>query len=235
MQNFRKQTLNQQLMDAIVAAILQGELAAGSKLAAEADMAASFRVSRNTLRETLKILEVFGIIESRHGQGTFVSEYAPQRIPNIQIIQLLSENHSVEALLDARLVVEPGLAELAAQRRSQEDIRRMTESEAVLVSGSAACDPRGMFHLQVAAAAKCEILSSFLEMTFQQLLHSPYPMLQDRAAEDYNAEEIREHGEILESIVAGDGRAARDRMAKHLKNRFELLYADGSGTGEVAQ
>ncbi|MEA4965513.1 MAG: GntR family transcriptional regulator [Oscillospiraceae bacterium] len=232
MQSFRRQTLNQQLMDAIVGAIQRGELPAGTKLPAEAEMAASYRVSRNTLRETIKILEVFGIIESLHGQGTFISEFAQQRIPNIQIIGVLSENRSVQALLDARMVVEPGLAELAAQRRTEEDLALIANSEAVLLCGSSAVDPQRLFHLRVAAAAKCELLSSFLELLFQQLLHSPYPLLQDSAAADYNAEEVREHREIFESIVAGNGAEARTRMARHLRNRFDLLYTDGTAEEE---
>ena len=65
MQPFKRQSLNDQLMALLVQAIRSGELAPETKLPPEASLAAMFRVSRNTLRETLKTLEVFGIIESR--------------------------------------------------------------------------------------------------------------------------------------------------------------------------
>ncbi len=223
MQPFKRQTLNEQLMESLTAAVVRGDLPAGMKLPPEADMAASFQVSRNTLRESLKILEVFGIIESRHGQGTFVSEYALQRIPNIQIIQLLSENQSVQALMDARLVVEPGLAELAAQRCTDTDIENIRKSiGAIFRAGNQ--NVRQLFHMQVAFAAKCCMMSSFLEMLFLQLLYSPYPALQDNVTEDYNAAEVAEHAQILESIIARDGAQARARMTEHLRNRFDLIY-----------
>jgi len=223
MQPFKRQSLNEQLMQTLTEAIIRSDLPAGSKLPPEADMAAGFGVSRNTLRESLKILEVFGIIESRHGQGTFVSEFAHQRIPNIQIMQLLSENQSVHALMDARLVVEPGLAELAAERRTDEEIAHIRESLGMILRGENRND-RELFHMQVDCAAKCSMMSSFLEMLFLQLLHSPYPALQDSVTADYNAAEIREHELILESIMDRDGPEARTRMARHLRNRFDLIY-----------
>ena len=231
MQPFKRQSLNDQLMALLVQAIRSGELAPETKLPPEASLAAMFRVSRNTLRETLKTLEVFGIIESRHGQGTFVSEYALQRIPNIQIIRLLSENQSVQALMDARLVVEPGLAALAAERRTEADITAISESKHIILR-SGCEDIRTLFHMQVALAARCDMMSSFLEMLFLQLLHSPYPALQDSVTEDYNAAEIQEHQLILECIVVGDAAGARDRMSRHLKNRFDLIYDRASGTEE---
>ena len=223
MQPFKRQSLNEQLMQLLTDAIVRGDLPAGSKLPPEAEMAAGFGVSRNTLRESLKVLEVFGIIESRHGQGTFVSEFAPRRIPNIQIIQLLSENRSFHALMDARLVVEPGLAELAAERRTEEEINAIRESLGMIFRGENS-DVRGLFHMQVARAAKCSMMSSFLEMLFLQLLHSPYPALQDSVTADYNAAEIREHEEILQCIMDRDGIGAREKMARHLRNRFDLIY-----------
>lgn len=231
MQPFKRQSLNDQLMALMVQAIRSGELAPETKLPPEASLAATFRVSRNTLRETLKTLEVFGIIESRHGQGTFVSQYALQRLPNIQIIRLLSENQSVQSLMDARLVVEPGLAALAAERRTEADIAAISGSKHIILR-SGCEDIRTLFHMQVALAARCDVMSSFLEMLFLQLLHSPYPALQDSVTEDYNAAEIQQHQLILERIIAGDAAGARDRMSLHLKNRFNLIYDPASDTGE---
>ena len=114
MRTLERQSLTKQLMDVLIQNICTGDLPAGEKLPPEAELAEQLRVSRNTLREALKTLETFGIIESLHGQGTFVSATALQRIPNIEILKLLSENHDVQSLLDARLVIEPGLARLAA-------------------------------------------------------------------------------------------------------------------------
>ena len=107
MRAFERQSLTKQLMDVIIANITSGDLPVGEKLPPEAELAETLHVSRNTLREALKTLDTFGIIESLHGQGTFVSAHAMQRIPNIEILKLLSADHDVQSHLDARLVIEP--------------------------------------------------------------------------------------------------------------------------------
>lgn len=221
MKGFERQTLTKQLMNAIVSSIESGELATGEKLPPEAELAESFRVSRNSLREALKTLDTFGIIESIHGQGTFVSQNAIQRIPNIDVLQLLSDNDDLQSLLDARLVLEPGIARLAAIRRTDTDIDRLSESLDTFVSNSHGLS--SMFHIRVSEAANSPVLHGFLQTIFQKLIHTPYPLLQEKLLTDQHDDEIREHREILDAIIEKDGDAAQELMHMHLKKRFKLL------------
>ena len=226
MRAFERQSLTKQLMDVIIANITGGDLPAGEKLPPEAELAEHLHVSRNTLREALKTLETFGIIESLHGQGTFVSASALQRIPNIEILKLLSADHDVQSHLDARLVIEPGMAKLAAERRTDEDIDRIEHSLDLFLDSSHSIE--GMFHMRVAQAAKSPVLYGYLQAVFQQLIHTPYPLLQTHLLADHHEIEVREHREILEAISDQDDSAARDLMHMHLKRRFKLM----SGTEE---
>lgn len=221
MKSLQRQSLNQQLMDVLIANILSGDLPAGQKIPPEAELADQLRVSRNTLREALKTLELFGIIESFHGQGTFISVQAKQRIPNIDILKLLSRDHDVQSLLDARLVIEPGLAALAAQRRSEEELDTIGRCIGVFLDEEQGLE--NMFHIQLAKAAKSPVLFGYLQGVFQQLIHTAYPQLQKKLLPDYRETEIREHREILEAITEQDALAARDLMHRHLKRRFRLL------------
>ena len=221
MKGFERQTLTKQLMNAIISSIESGELATGAKLPPEAELAESFRVSRNSLREALKTLDTFGIIESIHGQGTFVSQNAIQRIPNIDVLQLLSDNDDLQSLLDARLVLEPGIARLAATRRIDADIDRLSESLDTFVSNSHGLS--SMFHIRVSEAANSPVLHGFLQTIFQKLIHTPYPLLQEKLLTDQHDDEIREHKEILDAIIEKDGDAAQELMHMHLKKRFKLL------------
>ena len=110
MGNVRKvQRINlcDQLILAIIEQIQKGNWAQGSKLPGEIELANSFSVSRNIMREALKILENFGVLDARNGIGTFVSEQAIENIENMQFFNMLKENHSVEAILEFRLMVEP--------------------------------------------------------------------------------------------------------------------------------
>ena len=221
MRGFERQTLSKQLMNAIISSIESGELATGEKLPPEAELAESFGVSRNSLREALKTLHTFGIIESLHGQGTFVSQNAMQRIPNIGVLQLLSDNDDLQNLLDARLVLEPGIARLAALRRTDADIDYLSESLDTFVSNSHGLN--SMFHIRVSEVAKTPVLHGFLQTIFQKLIYTPYPLLQEKLLTDQHCDEIREHREILEAIIEGDANAAQELMHMHLKKRFKLI------------
>lgn len=221
MRAFERQSLTKQLMDVIIANIETGELPVGEKLPPEAELAETLHVSRNTLREALKTLDTFGIIESLHGQGTFVSAHAMQRIPNIEILRLLSADHDVRSRLDARLVLEPGLARLAAERRTEEDLELLGRSIEVFLDSSHGIET--MFHMRVAGAAHSPVLYGYLQAVCQQLVHTPYPLLQKRLLSDYHESEVREHREILDAISDQDGTAARDLMHMHLKRRFKLM------------
>ena len=97
MRSVKRPSLTKQLMDEIIRSIETGELAVGAKMPPEAEMAETLQVSRNSLREALKSLETFGIIQSIHGQGTFISQNAIQRIPNIEVLQLLSDNDDLQS------------------------------------------------------------------------------------------------------------------------------------------
>lgn len=86
MGNVRKvQRINlcDQLILAIIEQIQKGNWAQGSKLPGEIELANSFSVSRNIMREALKILENFGVLDARNGIGTFVSEHAIENIENM--------------------------------------------------------------------------------------------------------------------------------------------------------
>lgn len=220
MRSFERQSLTDQLMDAIISSIQNGELQRGQKLPPEADLADSFRVSRNTLRSALKLLDTFGIIESIHGQGTFVSENAIQRIPNIEVLHLLSDNDDLQDLLDARLVLEPGIARLAAERRTEKDIDALSGNLDSFISSQ---HNGPMFHILVSEAARNPVVHGYLQAVFQKLVYSPYPLLQEQLLSNQYHEEVREHREILDAIIDRDGNAAQELMLMHLKRRFRLI------------
>ena len=221
MKTFKRQSLTRQLMDVIIDNIESGDLPLGKKLPPEAELAESLRVSRNTLREALKTLDTFGIIESIHGQGTFVSANAKQQIPNIDILQMLIDNDDLQSLLDVRLVIEPGLAKFAAERRTDDDIDAITNSISLFVND--AYDLDHVFHMQIARTAKSSILYGYLRAVYQKLLHTPYPLLQEQLLPDQHDNEVREHKEILEAIIDRDGIASRELMYMHLSRRFKLI------------
>ncbi|MBQ7341475.1 MAG: FadR family transcriptional regulator [Oscillospiraceae bacterium] len=220
-QSVKRTSLAKQLIDEIIASIRSGELPVGKKIPPEAELAELMQVSRNSLREALKTLETFGIIKSVHGQGTFVAENAIGRIPNIEVLHLLSDNNDLQILLDARLVLEPGIAKLAAEHRTDEDIDALSSSLETFVGPDT--DLNDMFHIRLSKASKNPVLHGYLQAIFQKLVHTPYPLVQEKLLPEQHEEDLREHRELLDAIIEQDGDAAQELMRMHLKRRFRLL------------
>jgi len=221
MEPMEKQNLSERITERLIAAIRSGELSAGQKLPSETELAASLCVSRNILREAIKTLEMFGVIESIHGRGTFLSGDAAARIANLGFVAALAQNRSVQSLLDSRLVLEPGLAEMAALRRTEDDLRSLRGAIGVMVRPDSCGGPS--FHEAVARAAHCELPEKLMGTVLAQLSATDYARVQAEMTEKTLRLEIGEHTRILESIEAGDGETARRRMEAHLRSRFSVI------------
>ncbi|MFO1268764.1 MAG: GntR family transcriptional regulator [Rubrivivax sp.] len=119
----RPRSLAHELVESLGDRIRDGRLAAGEKLPTEAEIMAAHGVSRTVVREALSKLQAAGQVRTRHGIGTFVvgpGEAAPFRIAPAQLATL----DDVIALLELRIGVETEAAALAAQRRSDTNLRQ---------------------------------------------------------------------------------------------------------------
>src|SRR4030095_9532902 len=96
----------------------QGELKAGSRLPPERELAEMLNISRPSLRTALKALSVMGIIRAKPGAGTYIAESLPEVFTEPMRFMTLIHNTADEELFEARLIIEAGLAELAAERAS---------------------------------------------------------------------------------------------------------------------
>jgi GntR family transcriptional repressor for pyruvate dehydrogenase complex len=101
---------------------------AGTKLASESESLAEYAVSRGTLREALRFLQIHGAIELRTGPngGQFVGNPRWQDLASTIALLLQFANATIETVVEARLHIEPGMASLAARNATDEDIARMS-------------------------------------------------------------------------------------------------------------
>jgi len=110
------------------------ELTAGQQLPAERVLAERFQVSRNVVREALRSLAAMNVLEIRHGIGVFVASLDIDSLVEPLEFALTLEKGTFESLTEARLLLEPGIAALAAARASKRDIavlrRLLEDSEA---------------------------------------------------------------------------------------------------------
>lgn len=110
-------------------AVLSGRLKPGDRLASEKELIAQFEVSKATMREALRVLEVMGLVEIRKGTqgGVFVAEVDMKTTVHGIMNFLHFKTVSVRDITMLRFMIEPSVAHLAALVRSQKDIDRLTE------------------------------------------------------------------------------------------------------------
>lgn len=207
----------EQVVDHVRRQIERGELRPGNRLPPERELARHIGVSRPSVRAGLRSLSALGVVQTRHGSGTYIADGPPQL--DSRPLSLLASLHGFthEQMFEARRVLEVGVAGLAAERASGEQIAEMAEE----VTGMFASveDPQAFlmhdirFHRSVAMASGNPILASLVEM-----VSSLYFEQRRRALP--RGRDLREtaiiHRNIYHAVRAHDADRARREMSVHL-------------------
>ncbi|MBX3619605.1 MAG: FadR family transcriptional regulator [Rhizobacter sp.] len=223
----RPRALALDLVESLGDRIRDGRLAPGDKLATEAAFMEEFGVSRTVVREAISKLQASGLVETRHGVGTFVvglGDVTPFRIGPEQMATL----NDVIAVLELRIGIETEAAGLAAQRRTVQNLHDMRAALDVLAAtieaGRDAVGADFQFHLEIARATQnshfVDLMSSLgtTSIPRSRLDRAPMPV-DDRR--DYLRRVNSEHESIYDAIAAQDADAARAAMRTHLANSRE--------------
>lgn len=225
----KKESLCDQIIDSIINLIQTEQWKAGEKLSGEFELAASFQVSRNIMREALKILGNFGILDSRNGIGTFVSECAIENIQNMNFFYSLKNNTSVERILEMRLMLEPWAAYFAAQRIEEEGIAKLQElSEELLKKYREVPAYQDDFELHMAIAhfSGNEMCEQLISSLLNQLQNSLYAEFNRYSSQKTKEENLATHIAVLDAIIHHKATLARQLMEDHLLNRLRLINPD---------
>jgi GntR family transcriptional repressor for pyruvate dehydrogenase complex len=215
-------SLSEQLADGIVAIIRDQNLVPGEALASSRDLAKRFDVTTPTVREALRRLEGTGIVEFRHGSGTYVGVGIDRRVlanPHRPAI----DRESVLELVDARLVLEPAIAAAAARSRAPEALARLESATAnALEAPTGATRPAVHFHVALAAASG----NKLLEESIEALLHMRVrEQLEIRHRYDDRERDHAEHVDICAAVRRGDAAAAERLTRTHLESIRSAIEA----------
>src|SRR6187200_3533366 len=118
----KREPLATQVARRLVEFILAGEIEPGGRMPSERQLAEAFGVGRSAVREAIAALTLIGLIEVRHGDGTYLKRPDSPLLP--QVVEwglLLGEQRTID-LVEARKMIEVDIAGLAAQRRTEEDL-----------------------------------------------------------------------------------------------------------------
>ena len=220
--------LFRRIAEQVAAMIARGDLPPGSRLPAERDLALRLNVSRPSLREALIALELEGLVEVRGGSGVYVRARAPQPLgPGV-------EAPGPFDVLEARAVVEPECAGLAARRDVAaracvaEAFARLAAARATAVRDNEA---DRAFHLAIAEASGNVALARMVAALWRDQAAPVASRLTDLAVSAARRRDnLAEHAAIAQAIGAGDPVAARAAMRRHLAavRRARLASLEGA-------
>ncbi|MEY2893413.1 MAG: hypothetical protein RJA98_3321 [Pseudomonadota bacterium] len=215
------------LVNSLGERIRAGRLAVGDKLPTEAAIMDEFGVSRTVVREALSKLQAGGLVETRHGIGTFVRGVG--EVPGFRIApEQLGTLRDVVAVLELRIGLETEAAALAAVRRNDANIAALRQA---LDDLSLALDDRRsavgadfQFHLEIARATQnshfAELMGTLGRTIIPRARLEPGEAL-DEEGRQYMLRINGEHESIFDAIVNQDADAARAAMRTHLANSRE--------------
>jgi len=208
------------LADELRARIRSGEWPEGLSLPTERELSAQSGLSRTTVREALRMLEVDGMIEIRPGRGGGARVRRPAGDEFTRQLELFiwGRNISPQHLHDVRTALEALGAEGAARNRTPselDDLIAKTEAvEGAVDDMNAYLDANLAWHLAVARASHNELLISFMEV-LSAAIHEATE-IEAFDSPDVRLSTLKIHRGILAAITAGDADAARRRMLRHV-------------------
>lgn len=219
--------VNKKISDIVVEKIedwiRSGKVRPGDKLPSVRQLCEMFNVGRSAVRDALTTLKGKGLVEVRHGEGTFVCHLnTAQLLPDV----LLIRKDDIHKLYQVRKILEAGIVELAAANATEENLENMHHALEDLKNASTleAWEADYRFHEEIVKASGNEILVELMDVVSitmkQAIMDCHRIILSDRT---YALEIIKQHSEIFEAIQSRDGKGAREAMYKHLNYVESLL------------
>ena len=204
--------------------ISTGQLSPGDRLPAERKLAERFGVSRGPVRDALQKLEFYGILKTMPQSGTVVAGMGIVALEGLITDVLKVEEHDFAALVETRVTLEVRAAELAAERRTPEDLIAISEAlnayETKILAGESAIEEDLLFHLKIAEAGRNDVLKSLMLIITPDIVSSyrKYSVCDTKA----DLKTLDQHKDILQYIQQQDIEKVGQAMRLHLKDVTEF-------------
>jgi len=231
----RARSLAQEVVDSLLGQIQSGELGKGDRLPTESELMRMLGVSRTVVREAISRLQAAGVVETRHGIGSFVLEVQAPHNFHIDPKELVTI-HDILDVLQLRQSLESAAAGIAAIKRSPQDLDHMqailNEFRALLEAGKETVDADFRFHLAIAQATGNRYFVEFMSYLGQTVI----PRTRINTASLGKETQARylervhyEHEEIARAIAMQNAVVASSAMQLHLNNSAERLRSTLEG------
>lgn len=224
----KKRRLSEYAIDELRKFIANNNLSEGSKLPSERKLVEKLEISKGSLREALRMLEITGLVEVMPGKGTFVRNLTGDLV--VPLSSWVTRNkEEIYKHFEARLILEPEIAALAARRISKKYINRIKqnirlqksypETEVVSIINADI-----EFHRLVAEAAKNETITMLMNSLVRISFYGWKAALR---VEGRNESAVKEHTQLLSFLTKCDEDGARTSMREHMLRSIRLLKEQG--------
>ena len=198
--------------------IISGELSAGDRLPPEKELSEKLGLSRSSLREAVKALEIIRVLDVRRGDGTYVTSLEPKLLTEaMTFIVDLHQDESILELFEVRRMLEPAAAATAARLITPQQIaalRATLDNIDELTSVESLVEHDLVFHGLITAAANNSYLTSVLDSLSSSTVRARIwrGLTQERAVD----RTLSEHAAIIDALERGDTELARSLVTVHI-------------------
>lgn len=219
----KNKMLSQSVADNILSMItIEKRFSAGDKLPNEFDLSEELNVSRTTLREAIRILVAYDILEIQRGKGTFVTENALKQSQELAPLSAIKVN--AKDLYEMRLIFEPEAAYFAALRGTDAEIKRIIDYgkkiEDEILNHGDRTDNEHAFHKAIAQATHNEFMNKLMPILHQAISKGVVLSLQsDKAIKDT----VTDHRLIMEFLEQRNAEGAKNAMRIHIMHAMKEL------------
>lgn len=232
MEPLKKVRLSDQVIDVLKQMISEDRFKPGDKFYSENELTKKLQVSRSSIREAVRILEVTGFVNVKHGKGIFISNSLGG---GFGAFTDWMKNHEPSLIehFEVRLIIDPKAAAYAARNAEKADLIKMEEACAEFIRNFKAGNISGLieadecFHRVLAKSTKNRTLYLIMKTMTESLsegwissLHIPGRIKKT----------IVEHGAVLQAIKSRDSEAAEKAMVNHIQNAINDIRESIKGS-----
>lgn len=218
--------LAEQVQEQLYDYITAHSMKPGDKLPNEFKLAEQFGVGRSTVREAVKLLVSRNVLETRRGSGTYVKDLIPADMDPLNLRSVQDKVALAMDLVDLRLILEPGIAELAAYNATEEEIQHLQElcdaTEYKIENNLYYIQDDIDFHTYIARCSKNKVVEQLISIIETAVL-----MFVNITHRQLMKETITTHRAITKAIADHDPIGARSAMTMHIafnRNLIKEIY-----------
>jgi GntR family transcriptional repressor for pyruvate dehydrogenase complex len=219
----KKTRIAEEVADRIRMLVLDGTFPVGRPLPSERLLRERFAVSRGSIRDALRMLEMIGLLETRHGQGTFPQELTVDRLVAPLASVMTYRQDLRDELMDVRRMFEPAVARAAATRATDEDfadLQRILEAQRrKLKTGRSAIVEDTAFHAALARSTRNRVVVSIMATLNDLLVESRTLALKQKGRPERS---IEGHEAVVAALRCRDAEGAARAMYKHIDQIADL-------------